>query len=267
MTTDCASCHRVPVTDNATLCYGCTSALREALLDCVVYAAELEVTASRQTASGRAGGAAVDQPLPFDEKASDAAHALRNMLTGWVRLCGEADDMTGPLPADTSSACADWLAARVPALRRFEVAAELLADVQGAVRQAKRLVDHHPPERVFLGPCNAESEDRCCLAWLYARRDAARVVCWNCGAEHDVEVRRAWLLKLAEDRLAPASEISRALHGWGVDVKPSLIWKWAERGRLAVKGTDARNRPLYRVGDVRSLVVEAEVRYAQGRTA
>jgi hypothetical protein len=279
MTPLCTACQRVPVTDNATLCYGCTDLLRQALLSCATYAAELDVTLSRQTSGGGSSGSqAANVPLPYDEDASDAAHAMHGMLTTWVRVV--AEQPPGPCrhmgphpregcrrcsawPRDTSAACARWLAERVATIRRLDAAAEMLGDVTAASRRAERKVDRHPADHLTLGPCRSVAEDRCCVAWLRARPDASLATCWNCGAGWDVAERKAILLRLAEDTLAGAATISQALRGYGVEVNEATLRSWVHRRQLVAHGRDPEGHSQYRVGDVLALAAQAAARKAR----
>ena len=74
----------------AVICKTCTRGLQLALITAASLGPDLEAATARQarfTGPGRRGGGSV---LPFDERASNAAHALRAELSGWVRvLAGE----------------------------------------------------------------------------------------------------------------------------------------------------------------------------------
>lgn len=74
---------------DAVICKACTRALNLALLTAFTLAADLELALSRQarfTGPGRRGSGSV---LPYDERASNAAHELRSELSGWVRVLAE----------------------------------------------------------------------------------------------------------------------------------------------------------------------------------
>lgn len=74
----------------AVICKTCTRGLQLALITAASLGPDLEAATARQarfTGPGRRGAGSV---LPFDERASNAAHALRAELSGWVRvLAGE----------------------------------------------------------------------------------------------------------------------------------------------------------------------------------
>lgn len=225
-----------------------------------------------------------ESALPFDPRASEAAAMLLDTLTRWADLIAGARGLFRPL--DTWTALPAWLCGQVSWLRSAECGPEAVVKVRGAIRQARLVVDR-PPDLVYVGPCSAlvrtaprvcgcgvDLTDqagllavtcpgcarvfapRVCGADLYARpgRDVTEVACRECGARFPIGDRRAWLLEQAQDRLLPATELARAIDGLGVDVTPSAIWKWKERGRLVPHGADALGHPLYRVGDVMDLV-------------
>jgi hypothetical protein len=81
---------------------------------------------------------------------------------------------------------------------------------------------------------------------LYANPGRRYVTCRACGAEHDVDARRAVLLGAVADQLLTAVEASRALPGLlGRPVTAATVRGLAHRGRLA-----QRPGGLYRVGDL-----------------
>jgi hypothetical protein len=150
------------------------------------------------------------------------------------------------------------LATYVHALSTLESAAEHLDVLARAVALATTVIDR-PPVLVYLGVCWAWTvvEDSRggqfpiqCPADLYGDAGAVTATCGECGTEHDAAARRVWLLELAEDRMLYASELARAVSGLGAQVTSGRIYVWAHRGVIVSRGRDARNRPLYRVGDV-----------------
>lgn len=261
MSATCA-CGR-PRPGSSYICGACVADLERALGDAGFLAAQLQVTFTRQaricSGGGRRSG---ERPLPYDGRASRLALRLRTELVGWVRVLSERapEPLHGPvcvacrhwscravrksrMPGDTVAQMAAWLLLYLDDIRRHEAAAEMVADVTSITRTAERLVDR-PADRVYGGPCDL------CGADLYGRIDAAEVKCRECGVRYDVAARREWLLVEAEDVLANAALIARALTRLGAEVKVDRIYKWAERGQLAAHGVDANSRPTYRLGDV-----------------
>jgi hypothetical protein len=244
------------------ICGACTGQLGRALADVPWLAAQLQVSLSRQ-ASRSAGGRSATVPLPFDERAGEAAWVLRSALVGWVHIlapgvvplspichaCGHLSCeliRLGDWPADTLQAMARWLWHRHDGLSRHPAAVEAHDEITSAVRQAERAIDRRA-ERWYAGPCDCGQD-------MYARPGAIRVTCPDCDSWYDVAARRAYLLGAAEDTLAGAALIAQSLTSLGQPVTPERLRQWAHRGRIVPHGTDLRGRPMYRVGDVITLL-------------
>ena len=70
----------------ASICKACERELTLALLAAVVIGPDLDLAISRQARFTVYGQRGSEPVLPFDERASAAAGALRNELAGWVRV-------------------------------------------------------------------------------------------------------------------------------------------------------------------------------------
>jgi len=235
-------------------------------------AADLDLAISRQTRMGDGGTG--EPSTPWDERASQAAGALRSTLVGWVRVlrdgvlhvpaigprchgCTHRTCMYWDLahgPADTMTAMARWLARHHRALLRHLAADEAVNEMRGAVRDARRATDR-PASLWYAGPCNTPIPDeddqpteRVCQADLYARHLARAITCQACEAQHEAAYRMRWLLDRAADHLATATEIARLLASYGVTA--AMVRGYADRGRLAAHGADRLGHPTYRIGDV-----------------
>ena len=262
MTHDCA-CGR-PIQDTALICSTCSHDLAKALGDVTFLAEQLDIRLTRQARVGAGNGSrSAETPLPFDPFASRIADELQNTLSTWARVLVEADGepIHGPTcatvcghgtcgairrrrrPGNTLPALGRWLLARVGDLAHHEAGDEAKTDICAAVERAERAVDR-TADRWYAGPCDDCGRD------LYAQPSAGVVECWCCGAQYDVAERRAWLLAVAEDRLAPVALIARALPPLGHEVKADRLYKWHERGIITPHSVDLRGRPLFRVGDV-----------------
>ncbi len=115
-----------------------------------------------------------------------------------------------------------------------------------------------------------------CSEDLYAAVGDTTVTCRVCGTGYDLALRRAWLLDEAEERWETAAVIARAVTVWsdyarGENRLVERITRWAtygtsDRPLLQVRGhrlERGRDRPLYRVGDVRELVRYEDARHAR----
>ncbi|MFC5187118.1 hypothetical protein [Actinomadura harenae] len=267
-------------TRGATICGACEADLERALTAVPWLVAQLDLVLSRQTRTGSSGGArSAETSLPYAPHASEASRVLASTLTAWVDelrpaeprrigpLCERCTHascrLMRPLAGRTASACAVWLRARVDRIVRLPVAEELWDEITAAVWAAQRLVDR-PPERRYVGQCGAGLDDGTdCDVDLYARPDAAAVTCPECGTRWDVRWRRRRLLEAAEDTLATAADLARALTGLGHEVTPEMIRGYGHRGQIVPHGRDGRGRPLYRLADVADAVAAAAARRAE----
>ncbi|WUI02091.1 DUF1922 domain-containing protein [Spirillospora sp. NBC_00431] len=245
----CVGCDR-PAPGDQTICGACEAELSRALDAVPEVARDLDVTLSRQT-SRTGGGWTSVVPLPFDARASEVGWVLRSALAGWVRQLQEtqAEDW----PADTPQAMAGWLSARLERLVRHPAAEEAHGEIVTAVAAAQRAVDLFP-DRWYAGVCAAPLDGGGrCQRDLYAKPKAATVTCPECGHRWDVPERRTWLLGMAEDVLATATEIARAVTTLGQPVTPEAIRGYVHRKQLVAHGSrlvGTRETPVYRLGDV-----------------
>ena len=139
----------------------------------------------------------------------------------------------------------------VEALAHREDGLEAFDELAYAAALVERAVDI-PGARVYAGPCDVCGKD------LYAEPGAAHVSCRPCGIQLDMEIRRGWLLKTAEDRLEGAATCARVLTGFGERVTPELIRQWAKRKVITPRVMDPNGQPLYRVGDVRDAIQRSQ---------
>ncbi|GAB2677633.1 hypothetical protein [Thalassiella azotivora] len=244
---------------------------------------DLGATRTRQARVGGGSGARStgERPVPWVDQASRAQIELGAALARWVRVV-ESGRGVSPARKDSESV-AGWLLGQVAWLRRHPSAGEAVTEVVDAVRAAARVIDSRP-QRWYAGPCRApldgaddcpcdchDTGDACtvqggcdgnhqgetCDRHLYAVPGRATVECPACGAEHDVEARRAWLLAAAEDQLAHAALVATAVTTLGRPVTVDRIYKWKSRGRIVEHSVDHQGRPLYRVGDILDLLAGA----------
>lgn len=264
-----------PRPGNSFVCGACVADLERALGDVAFLAAQLDVTFTRQSrmGSGDGGRRSAERPLPFNARASKVGAELRVALVGWVRVLHE--QVTAPLygpvcapacrhgscrgvkaarmPGNTLAQMAAWLLLHLDDVRQHEGGPEMVEQITSVVRIAENAVDR-PAERVYSGPCDECGTD------LYGRIDAAQVTCRECGWRYDIAARRAWLLDEAEDVLANAALIARALNRLGTAVKVDRIYQWSRRGQLLAHGVDLQGRPTYRIGDVLDLLGQMEAK-------
>lgn len=201
-----------------------------------------------------------------------------------VPACGHASCLVvarSGQPVDGLAEAIRWLSRQVEWLRHQPEAAQAFDELGDACAVAVRTVDRKTPQW-YAGPCGAilapdlaaggepgdEIPTRTCGEDLYAYPGAVTVRC-RCGAQHDAQDRRTWLLREARDTLVHAELLARAVTALGVrgvddrPVTPAMVRGMAHRGRLEVRGHDQAGRPLYRVGDVLNAVDEQRVAAAR----
>lgn len=239
------------------MCGACQAELGRALAAVPGVVDDLHDTLSRQT-SRTAGGRAAVTPLPFDERASDAGVALHNALFGWVRQLQELQPEDA-WPTDTPQSMAAWLSERLSRLIRHPAAPEAHGEITEAVRAAQRVTDRRP-DRQFAGRCPQ------CDGPLYAKPGASRVQCRDCDADPiDVAAQRDTMLGSLADQLMPAAAVADMLTRLAAPLRAATVRQWGSRGRLTPHGHDPHGHPLYRVSDVRELLVEKLQREQRAR--
>jgi len=250
-----ATCHCGQPCDGTYVCGSCVNDFWNALDGLPNLLTELDVARTRQVRLSDGTGQAGGLPLPWNESASAMGLRLVTRLWALVSACADAhlssteEIETEPWPAiDTDRGAARWLMCRAEALARVPWGAEEMRAIVHLGRRGWHLVDH-PPERIFAGPCGLCGED------LYATPGEPVVVCGACRTPEDVEERRAFLLAKVDDQLVTATELARALTTLGQPVTPERIRQWKHRGRILTRGSNPAGAPLYRVGDVVSLLV------------
>lgn len=258
-----ATCRCGQPCDGAYVCGSCTTDLWNVLNRLPDLLDELDIARTRQARLADGTGRTVGRPLPWNEPASRVRAELLHRLWSLVSACADAGIASAeetqrepwPVSGDDRDATR-WLMCRVEPLARVPWGPDALDLVRVAAR-GWRLVDH-PPERIFAGPCGLCGED------LYATPGEPVVVCGACRTPEDVEERRAFLLAKVDDQLVTATEMARALTTLGQPVTPERIRQWKHRGRILARGSNLAGVPVYRVGDVVTLLV-AEVERAAER--
>lgn len=288
-----------PVRD-ATLCTACGLRLDNALDQITDHHGlgwDLDIALTRQARITRTGGRPTPDedrdeqrqmpgtlrptPAPYDQRAADAARTLRAALHTWAQIAAHETGVHSPTnrrgigpvcrrcphpsclripaiptPPATITGLAAWLRPRVGWLRHHPHAQRALDDILDTVNTARAAVDR-PAERLYAGPCDQCRND------LYARAGARIVECVDCDLVYEVEARRAWLLRSAEDVLASATEIARAITRFGQPVTPDAIRGYVHRGQLLAHGhrmIGKREIPTYRLGDVLDVLAQQAAR-------
>ncbi|APU20932.1 hypothetical protein [Actinoalloteichus sp. GBA129-24] len=249
----CSACEAP--TDIA-LCPRCVARLTRALGQVPELDRELEITITRQAAQRPvSGGRSAETVVSFHEDASAIKRTLLAALARAVRAVHQPDPGTHVfLPAGvhhTLTGLSTWLSTRPRPtwLATHEDAAAFAEDIHDAVSAAWRIIDRGPDRR-WIGPCDTGD----CRADVRAIEGRTTATCRECGAEHDVEQRLAWMVESVRGLTGGAAEITATLRAVGVDIPATRIRTWASRRRLA-----AVSPGVYRVADVLDLNRPAEI--------
>lgn len=242
-----------PTGDNAYLCSTCRTDVHTALSNTPALITDLTLTMTKQRRFGdpNLGSRSADHGLPYNMAAANLLREYSNELLALVRSCLVANlhgSTMARQPDSNASSMALWLLPRLGGMVGQPWAADTMRLVTLSSR-AEHVIDA-PADKVFAGPCDQCGND------LYARAGKQRVTCHDCELSYDLAARRAWLLRLVDDRLATATECARALTSLEMPVTAERIRQWKHRDRLAASSHDRLGRPLYRVGDVVTLLVQ-----------
>lgn len=255
------------------ICQGCGDDLAKDLGDIPALIEQLDLDLSKQhgvqIGRGRGGsdpgdpederfpGSLTPKPLPYDLRASEALTDIRIVLIGWTRVLVE--DRGQPWPADDTVSISRWLMCRVDIIRDHEAGDECIREVRGAVKKARRTLDRKR-DLVYAGPCGVKD----CQEHLYARPGAKSVACAECGAIHDVNERRDWMIDSIRDMLTTPAEAATLLTYFGLRHQRAqvrnLIAVWAKRKRLIPHGVNLNGDATYRFGEVLDMMVGEESR-------
>jgi hypothetical protein len=239
------------VTDSL-LCNGCTTLLRDMIEQASVMLAELAITATRQSRMRSrltGGGRNASTILPFDERAAALCRRIDNMLAIAAVMMGWNGYGTA----------VRWLLVAMPVVRQHEVSVGLMDKLKPLLDMATEVIDQ-PAQHWYAGACEVINEGRPCGADLWGVPDDVVIVCHKCSTVHNVRERKVMLLRMVEETLATATEIAKAVHIVDMRVTDDMVWTYAKRGRITARGINAMGEPMYRIGDVLSVVREAAQR-------
>ncbi|WP_430600319.1 hypothetical protein [Brevibacterium sp. K72] len=234
-----------------------SASLPELIRLCGPLAGQLEVSILRQDAVAPAsGGRSSDvTPILYRVGAADVldeiTSVLRAILGAWVREQERPTFRMLDVPQLVASL--DPLKNWVVKHEQAEVWHErLLEQCLAGLGQ----IDI-PPERVFAGVCPTAG----CGVDLWPTIGEDVMVCPKCKVQVDVRARRREGLRRIEGYEAPLSRIVDTLRAAGEQITQEQARQWATRrdvrGRVLLRavGQDQRGSRLYRLGDVRSVML------------
>lgn len=217
---------------------------------------ELDITLSRQsrmTVNPTSNRHAVQRPLPYDPRASEARTEAFAILYRLMRTL-LADAETPPTLRTVE--VAQWLRAHTANLLGWDRAISAYLDIHRVVLIVDRVTDR-PPVVLYAGRCGWQG----CDIALYAQPGQLLVECPVCRTRHDVTRRRTLMRSHIDGMLLTLPEIVRfAGYFEGFDRKRAwrLLDAWRRRGRITprvVKGRD-----VYPFGATLGMLLAAERR-------
>ncbi|TKG58878.1 hypothetical protein [Prauserella endophytica] len=233
------------------VCVNCVHLLKQDLDAATWLLTDLDTTISRQDAIVPPGarGRSAETALPFKWAASEALWVLGNVVTTWARLIVES---SGYRPADdhTALGAVRFLRAHADVLCLRDDAGDAIAELEAAVKDALRAVDHPTDVRIYLGKCGDITGQRGCPGRVYALPAKEHGQCERCGEQHLTRERRALMLRAMANQHLTAQEISTMLAAVGVQVSVDQIQNGGRKRRFTAVGKDPHGKRSYRVGDV-----------------
>lgn len=258
--TDCVTGCGRPAPDG----YACTTCVGRAaqqLAELVQLTPAALDVAHRQNRRGEGGSSGKPgSQLPIALRDTEKLTQVRAQLH---RIGAKVWTVRGTYPPFTASVdpiivIARWLPSHLEWIRhREDTAIDALATINASIRIVAGIVNGPNPGR-YAGPCSTvDADGRVCGEDVTARPGADFGACTACGAEYDVDEQQAWMRKEIEGYLARPTEIAGMLLRLGFPVGYSTIAAYAAKGQLIAHGSDEKGRPLFRIGDVIDLRMEA----------
>jgi len=258
----CPMCSRV-ISSDTFVCRECAKTAKAHLASIATFADWADGKRARMGSAWSIGGGsrATETPVPFDPRVTVVFKPVHNDLVGWARIVwDDAPDLGDPAGTATAD-IARWLMGYVEWFATRQDGQDAFTAWARSDDSLERLYDS-PPEKVYLGRCNASTDFGPCPESLYAEVGSIppHLNCPKCGSVTDTEERQEELKVGVENYLGTARELSRLLKlVLGEDASPRMLWAYAKHGLIQSHGvrvehdTLGRRRevPTYRIGDVR----------------
>lgn len=217
---------------------------------------ELEITTTRMDKIGTMNVGSVstgekEQPMLFNERASEARHRLKLVL---ARTCGEMVRRYPHLHLPQVNDMSGWLLVVSELLRQHPRVNEIARAIRGAVAAAQRVIDR-PVDRLYLGSCAGVIDGLECGVPLYAsEKTPDTITCRVCESTWHVAELRWTLIRKLDEELVTASQVD----GWvcpdGTEIKKGTIRQWKSRGLIEAQGKRGK-ADLFRMGDITARVM------------
>jgi hypothetical protein len=215
------------------------------LLDINTVISELGLQITRQSVGASIVGSSgnEEQPLPFDEAASNALDELIETLEPWTQEVSTKRYLLPSLDKQTKARLfVGVLLYDIVKLSRHEHAGTAFEELRYAHRRALQVIDRQAG-KIPLGSCE-------CGRPVHAREGSRTVMC-SCGTIYDVLASQARTKEFVDNYLITATEAAKMGEVKGRRFNTSTIRSWVRRNQLAVRDVDpATGENLYRFGDL-----------------
>lgn len=153
--------------------------LRDELRSVPAVVEDLAVTVTRQAriqkiGLGKPRRQRPESRIPFHIGASEAADALSNCLSGWVRLVCEQRAIVYREAGDVVT-LSRWLRKNLVALALTEGAEESYVDIKAAIDECRRQIDLPPEDDIVIDPARVRAANRQVLTAGQVERIAKRL--------------------------------------------------------------------------------------------
>jgi hypothetical protein len=251
----CQTCD-ASTNDELSLCNRCVRKLQDDLASVSWLVVELENTLTRQARFTRPSetSRSASTPLPWNDRASQAARLLDKTLRHWVGVVSDYDSTDPSQHITDTTELARWLWRNAGVLRRLDVAGEVHSEIISVIRRARVVVDR-PPDLVTYGVCGGAAEQPC-DAYLYGAPSRPTVECRKCGSVFQVKERLEWMLDYVRGMNGTAAEVATYLRMVGIKITDNGIRGLKRRGRIEpvgyIRSRNGKEEPIaqYRFSDV-----------------
>lgn len=226
--------------------------LTTALTNLIDWIAEtLDDAITRQhsrTTNPKVSGGTTEQPLPFNDRASEIGWNLRNTLNTWIHETATARHYPQPGRLNLIPA-ARWLRRNIIGLAISDHAQTAADEILDAINQATRHLDR-PTRPDYLGTCphTTPNDGTPCEAGLWALPTDELIVCRACNTAHPRHEITERLEQQFRDQYLTAPDlaplIADRLH---TTITPKVIHNL---GRHRARSIETLGRRLYRAGDI-----------------
>lgn len=246
-----------------------SASLPDLIRMCAPLVKELEVTVLRQDATTPQGERRSSDAVPMmfrigaAEVVDEITVVLRSILGAWVHEQKRPvfRMLTVPELVASLHPLRDWVVKHQDAEAWHDRLLEQCLAGLGQIDIA--------PERVFAGTCPSAG----CGVELWPAIGEDVVVCPRCEVQVDVRARRREGLRRIEAYEAPLSRVVDTLRAAGEQITYEQARKWTtrrdahDRVMLNAVGQDQRGTRLYRLGDVRAVMMRTTRRKARSLRA